>query len=230
MFKTLKEVKNPDVLVVTPLLPNHDVSRETKVSIKRNNVKYTWIASIGDKNIPSNAQAAINFYLRYHKMPPFYIMIDRDIILGRNMLDKMVKVLNNYEYSNRNSFNIGYAYANFEFKGHINHKFPAIPFDINKLLEANYISSNSMFRMEIIKNIGLVTDDKYKRLLDWAFLIKCYSNGYIGVPVHNANFIAKSTKQDISAGDNKDYKLKYKRVYEDFIRPLLNNKKFLDKE
>ena len=39
------ECKDPEVLVVTPLLPDHEVSRETKVSMKRNNTRYTWVKS-----------------------------------------------------------------------------------------------------------------------------------------------------------------------------------------
>jgi hypothetical protein len=45
--------------------------------------------------------------------------------------------------------------------------------------------------------------------------------GYLGVPVPEANFVAKSTKSDISAGSQQDYVIKYKRVFEDFIRPII---------
>lgn len=213
------ECKDPEVLVVTPLFPDHEVSRETKVSMKRNNTRYTWVKSYGDKNIPSNALEAIKWYKSFKNLPPYYIMIDRDISMGRGMLDKMVAMLKKFEWAEK----VGYAYATFEFKGHINQKFNADPFDINRLLQANYISSNSMFRSEIIEKVGLVTDEKYKRLLDYAFLLKAFKMGYLGVPVPQASFVAKSTEKDVSAGSQQDYVVKYKRVFEDFIKPIINN-------
>jgi hypothetical protein len=214
----IREEKNPEVLVVTPLLEGHDISRETKVSIQRNKTKFFWVKSIGDNNIPTNAQKAINWYTDFKKLPPYYLMVDRDIVMGRGMIDKLVAALKKFEWAKDK---IGYAYASFEFKGHLNHKFPAKPFDINSLVQGNYISSNSMFRSELLEKVGLVKDDQYKRLLDYAFLLKCFKFGFVGVPVPEASFVAKSTKNDISAGSNEDYKIKYQRVYEDFIKPLL---------
>jgi hypothetical protein len=73
----------------------------------------------------------------------------------------------------------------------------------------------------VVDEVGLVTDDQYKRLLDYAFLLKCFKMGYIGIPESNAHFIAHSTENDISAGSHDDYQLKYGRVYHDFIRPIM---------
>jgi len=215
----MKECKNPEVLVVTPLLPDHEISRETKISIKRNRTQFAWIKSYGDKNIPANAMEAIKYYKSFKPLPPYYLMVDRDIVLGRGMIDKLVGMLKTHSQFKQ----AGYAYASFEFQGHVNQKFPADPFDINRLLQANYISSNSLFRSEVIEEVGLVTDDKYKRLLDYAFLLKCFKAGYVGLAVPQASFVAKSTKNDISAGSQEDYVTKYKRVFEDFIQPIINN-------
>lgn len=215
----MKECKAPEVLVVTPLLPDHEISRETKISIKRNKTQFSWIKSYGDKNIPANAMEAIKYYKSFRQLPPYYLMVDRDIVLGRGMIDKLVGMLKTHSKFKQ----VGYAYASFEFQGHVNQKFPADPFDINRLLQANYISSNSLFRSEVIEEVGLVTDDKYKRLLDYAFLLKCFKAGYVGLAVPQASFIAKSTEKDISAGSQEDYTIKYKRVFEDFIQPIINN-------
>ena len=216
----LVENKNPEILVVTPLLEGHTVSKITKKTIKRNDIPFFWLTSEGNYNIPTNAQAGIDWYKKkFQKLPPCYIMIDRDIEMGRNMLDRLYKTLELW----RMNGNIGYSYATFQFQGHVNMDFPARPFDINRLVQGNYISSNSMFRSDVIEEVGLVTDDKYKRLLDYAFLLKCFAKGYFGVPQHKAWFIAHSTKDDISAGSQDDYKLKYMRVYEDFIKPLIKN-------
>lgn len=215
----LKECKNPEILVVTPLLPDHKVSKITKKTIKRNEIPFYWISSAGNNNIPTNAQEGINWYKHnFSELPPYYIMIDRDIEMGRRMLDRL------YVKLNSNCFDIvAYVYATFEFKGEINAQFPARPFDINRLVKANYISSNTMFKSSVIEEVGLVTDDKYVRLLDYAFLLKCFGKGYVGIPEPTAWFIAHSTKNDISARGQEDYKNKYLAVYEDFIQPLLKN-------
>ncbi len=211
----LKEDKNPQVLVVTPLLPGHKVSRDTKISIKRNETPFVWLTSQGNSNIPTNAQLGINRYKSNHKLPPYYLMIDRDIILGRGMIDRLVKKISTSTKPDV------YAYASFEFRGYVNQKFPARPYDINMLTQHNYISSNSLFRMDILEEVGLVTDDKYKRLLDWAFLLKLHLNGYQGIPVPDAKFVAISTGTDISAGSPEDYQIKRDRVLEDFVMPIV---------
>jgi hypothetical protein len=217
-IKTIHEEKNPEILVVTPLLPEHGVSGVTKKTLKRNNVPFYWVSSAGKNNIPTNALQGIEYYKKkFGKLPPYYMMIDRDIEAGRGLLDRL-----HYKLEKSNA-NIGYCYATFEFRGHINHQFPAMPFDINRLVMGNYISSNTMFKSHVIQEVGLVTDDQYKRLLDYAFLLKCFRMGFMGVPEPKAYFIAHSTKNDISAGSNEDYRLKYKRVFDDFIKPLLEN-------
>ena len=213
-IKIVKECQNPEVLVVTPLLPDHKISKITKKTFNRNETPIYWLSSAGNNNIPTNALEGIKWYKNeFGKLPPYYIMIDRDIELGRGMLDRL------YEKLRKNPA-IGYCYATFQFKGYMNIDFPAMPFDINRLVQCNYISSNSLFRSNVIEQVGLVTDNKYKRLLDYAFLLKCFKIGYVGIPEHNAWFIAHSTKDDISAGSQEDYKEKYMRVYEDFIKPL----------
>lgn len=215
----IKSTKNPDVLVITPLLNGHKISRDTQISIKRNYVKYFWIAVEGNNNIPTNLLQGLNWADSDNliRKPKYYIMIDNDITLGRNMLDKLFKKLE----ASKNEL-VSYSYASFRFEGSTNFEFPAVPFDAERLKKVNYISSNSMFKWNIWKEIGLVTDEKYKRLLDWAFLLKCLSKGYIGIPVPEANFIAKSNPDSISSGSSQDYFLKHKRVIDDFVKPFFN--------
>lgn len=209
------ESAEPKILVVTPLLPGHSVSNETKKTMEKNDISITWIASEGNNNIPKNAKLGIEWYVKnYYHMPEYYIMIDSDIKMGKNMLDKLERILSS------KPFDIAFSYASFEFKGHINAKFPAAPYNIIRLLQHNYISSNSLFRLPIVRKVGLVTDDKYKRLLDWAFLLKLFYNGFSGVPCPDASFIARSTKNDISAGSQEDYNIKRERVLQDFGVPI----------
>lgn len=216
MIKIIQEVKDPEILVVTPLLSGHKISGVTRKTLKRNDIPFFWLASEGNQNIPKNALEGIEWYKKqYGKLPYYYMMIDRDIEAGRGLLDRLYNKLESTPLS------VGFSYATFQFKGHINADFPAMPYDINRLIQANYISSNSMFVSSVIEDVGLVTDDKYRRLLDWAFLLKCYRHGIIGVPEPKAWFIAHSGKDDISAGDSQDYHIKYKRVFDDFVVPLL---------
>lgn len=217
-IKIIVKCEYPEILVVTPLLPDHKISKITKKTLKRNKIPFYWISSSGNNNIPTNAENGMKWYKnKFGKLPPYYIMIDRDIEAGRGLLDKLYTKLHNTQLP------ISYCYATFQFQGHINRDFPAKPYDINELVKSNYISSNTMFLTEIVEHVGLVKDDKYKRLLDWAFLLKCFSMGFIGTPEPKAYFIAHSTKDDISAGNTNDYQIKAKRVYKDFILPLLNN-------
>lgn len=214
-IQIVKKQDNADVLIVTPLLPGHKISKETKNSIKRNDLKYEWISSEGNNNIPTNVWYALKEYKRIKRLPKYYIMIDNDVIMGRHMLDRLYVILKNSDK------NIAFSYASFEFKGHINHKFPAIAYDLDRLVRANYISSNSMFKSDIVMDVGLVTDEKYKRLLDWTFLLKLAGKGYYGINVPTANFVAISRKEDISAGSDEEYKEKSRLVYQDFIIPLI---------
>jgi hypothetical protein len=218
-IEIIKECRNPKILVVTPLLPEHKVSKITKKTLKRNDIDYYWISSSGNNNIPTNALEGIKWYKnKFCRLPEYYMMVDNDIEAGRNLLDRLYNMLS------KTTDNIGYCYASFEFKGHINVKFPAINFDANRLIQSNYISSNSLFKSEVIEKVGLVTDDKYRRLLDWAFLIKCLGEGYIGINQPNASFVAYSDKKSVSSGSNDDYQVKYRRVFEDFIKPLIERK------
>ena len=217
--KIITNCKNPEILVSTPLLPGHKISKITKKTLKRNDINYIWLSSSGDNNIPTNHIGCMEWYKKnIGKLPPYMFFLDRDINLGRHALDRLHNSL--VKESLRSDSIYGYAYASFKYTGYIKHEFPAVPFDPRKLLQSNYISSNSLYCTEVIEKVGLVTDDKYRRLLDWAFLIKCFGQGIIGTPCPSATFEVISTKDDISSGDNDDYLLKHSRVHEDFIMAL----------
>ena len=97
-----KDVDRTRLLIVTPLLPGHKVSKETKVTVKRNKVPYIWLESIGNNNIPVNTQNGIDWYKENRgELPEYFIMIDNDIILGRGMLDKLIKKLRSQKHCPR---------------------------------------------------------------------------------------------------------------------------------
>ena len=215
-FKVVTESKDPKILVVTPLLPGHKISKETKKTIKRNDVPYTWITSEGNNNIPTNLKLGLEWF---NPLPPFYFMLDNDIILGRGILDRLVRKLEKEPYF------VAFTYASFQFKGTVNQAFPAMPYNIERLLQHNYISSNSLFRSDVVMKIGLVTEQYLERLLDWAMILKLYYHGYIGMPTPEANFIAVSTPKDISARSSDDYNIKRFRVLKKYGEPIINDMK-----
>lgn len=211
MLKILHQDKNPEFAIITPLLPDDKISRKTKVTIKRNKKPYVWASHLAYMNVASNFDAGISELKKLINLPPYIIKIDNDIEWNRNSLDFMVDTLN------KSDNNIAYCYCSFEYKGVINKKFPADPFDPKRLMNMNYISSNSMFKTSVINNIPLVTDDKYKRLLDWAYFLLLLKNGYGGIPCQKGYFIAHASVDSISSGGQEDFRIKYNRVKKDFI-------------
>jgi len=218
-YKIIKESKKPRIIIVTPLLPGDKISKDTKKSIKRNSIEYSWITSTGKNNIPTNIELGLKWYLK-RKQPDYVLPLDNDIILGRYMLDRLVQKMDKIKK--------GYCFASFKFKGYTNVEFPNIDFDISKLLQSNYISSNSLIYIKSLKEIGwFVKDDKYKRLLDWALWLKFLWYGYVGTPCPEAKFTAISSKEDISSQGSDDYKIKSQRVIQDFVKPFVERERDL---
>ncbi len=212
----IREDEDSELIIATPLLPGHKISRETRTSIKRNTIPYTWITCSGKNNIPTNWWYGTRQYKQKRgSIPPYLLPLDRDIQLGRFMLDRMLETVK------QSSKQYAYCYCNFEFKGSVNNKFPCQPYDINRLLQGNYISSNSMIKYDFLEHIeGPVMDDMYKRLLDWALWLKFFQQGYYGIPCPTANFTAFSDADSISAGTSEDYQKKHRRIHRDFVIPI----------
>ena len=216
-IEIIREDDYSELLVATPLLPGHKISRETKVSIKRNGIPFTWITCTGENNIPTNWWYGSKKYfeMRSTLTIPYILPLDRDIKLGRHMLDRMLETIKESKEQ------YAFCYCNFEFKGTINNKFPCQPYDINRLLQGNFISSNSMMKYDYLELIdGPVMDDMYKRLLDWALWLKFYQYGYYGIPCPTADFVAYSDEDSISAGTAQEYQQKHQRVHRDFVIPI----------
>jgi hypothetical protein len=213
MIKVIKDCKNPLVLVITPLLPEHEISNETRISIKSNKIYYKWISFTSNRKHAANVQAGIDTYkIEYGQLPEYLLILDRDIICGRKMIDRLHKVLFDEPK------NIGFSYCSFEYKGHINIRFHASPYDIDRLQKGNYISSNSLYRTSVIDDVGgFIVEEQYHRLSDWAMWLKIYNYGYIGTPCYDTSFIAISTEKDISAGSNEEYQITKKIVQDNFI-------------
>lgn len=211
MLNILRQDKNAEFCIITPLKPGDKISRDTKISVKRNDKPFIWATYESDNNVARNFKLGFQELKKNVKMPPYTIKIDADTLWSRNTLDNMVNVLSN------TSKYIAYCYCSFEYKSVINQKFPAKEFNSKSLQKMNFISSNSMFKTAILEEIELVTDDYYKRLLDYCYFLKLLNNGYIGIPCQMGYFIATVNEDSISAGGSQDFKLKYNRVKKDFI-------------
>jgi hypothetical protein len=213
MLKIITKHKKPEILVMTPLLTGHKISGETRTTIKRNTTPYTWASFESNRKHAANCQAGIEEFQKQYKFLPKYIFIlDRDIILGRGLIDKLYNLLKITEP------NVGYAYCPFEYKGYVNHKVPPKIWSSTELKKNNFISSNSLIKTEMWKKIGgYVTEEKYHRLSDWSFWLKAYNNGYKGILCENTSFIAMSTENDISAGDKNEHRITKELIIKDFI-------------
>jgi len=217
VYREIQIAQNSDILAITPLLPGHKISKETKIGLKRSDILFNWVSYEANQNIPTNVTCGIEEFKRRYKDPKFVMIIDRDIIPNRNMLRKIRETLH------RTGDDIAYCYANFEFKGTVNARFVGLEFNPMNLLNSNYISSNSMIKYEKLKEVGgFVTDNKYRRLLDWALWLKFLAAGYHGILCKDAYFIAISDENTVSAGTKEDYQSKYLRVKEDFVKPMLD--------
>lgn len=216
MLKIIRECKNPDILIITPLLTGHTISRETKISIKRNDIPYIWASYTSENKHAYNCQAGIDsFYKQFKYLPRYIFILDRDIICDRNMLDKFYKIIT---ISNNQ---VAYVYCGFEYKGHINLKIPATIYNITALKLQNYISSNSLYKTDALLKVGgFVTDTDTHRISDWATFLKFAINGYKGILCANTSFIAISSPNDISAGNIQEYRSARKLIEERFISKL----------
>jgi len=214
-FNTINKTKNPDILMITPLAKGDIVSYQTLNIISDNDIEIDWITFTGDGNPYQNFNSALELYKTQYSLPKYIIKIDNDINAKKNMLFDMKRTL---DYSKSN---VAYTYCSFNFTGYLNLTINAIPFNSDKLGKTNYISSMSMMKSECLEEIGgVVTDNKYFRLLDWALWLKFLNNGYIG-EVTNTSFTAYASKNSISNKGHDDYKKKALRVIEDFYVPFV---------
>ena len=215
-MKIISKQANPVILIVTPLFTGHTIYKECSRSLKRNDTPFDWISFEGKNEKPKNIQLAIDEYRHINKLPQYIQVLDRDIICGRHMLDRLYDTLKDTDSS------IGFAYCPFEFKGHVNMKIPPLEYDINRLIKGNYISGNSLFKTDVLLNVDGFNAEQYlHRLNDWAIFLRLYREGYAGILCKNAYFTAISKENDISSGSNEEYVIFHKYVVDKYVKPLL---------
>lgn len=209
-IKVLHLSESPEFSIVTPLKTGDSISNATMDSLFKCCVNFNWISVESDNNVMKNFEIGFFELLKRKQLADHVIKIDNDTEWTEDTLEEMSFVLQ------ESDDNVAYTYCSFQYSGYINNSFHAIDFNREKLKQGNYISSNSMFKSKVIYDIGLVTDDQYVRLLDWAFLLKCLKNGYIGKP--SAGFFTAYSSQDsISSRSIEDYNIKKERVIKDFL-------------
>jgi hypothetical protein len=215
MLKIVKECKNPAILVITPLAPGRKISSQTKASIQRNYIPYVWASWESPHYHARNVQDGINAYKKEYGLPEYIQVLDDDIILNRHTLDRFHRVIV------ESPDNIGFVYCPFSYRGHINISFPAISYDIHRLMRGNWISSNSLYKAKVIEEVGgFVIEDDTQRLSDWALWLRMYLHGYIGELCPNTSFVAVSSPKDLSAGSTEEYRRAEALIIERFVNPI----------
>lgn len=218
MLNIIKKTQDAKILVVTPLLTRRKISGQTRASIQRNDIPYTWVSFKSGAKHAWNVQACIDAYeKKYNNLPEFIQVLDDDIIMGRHMLDRF------YELLKKSHSKIGYVYCPFSYRGHMEVSFPPIEFDPIKLMKGNWISSNSMYRTSAIKAVGgFVVEPDTHRLSDWAMWLKLYIKGYMGKLCTKTSFVAMSTSKDISAGGVDEFQIARDTIVRRYITPHLS--------
>jgi hypothetical protein len=216
MLKVIRHEKTAPILFVTPLLTGRKISSQTRTGIQRNKILYSWVSFESGAYHAKNVQSCIDsFKARFRYLPKYIQVLDDDITPGRFMLDRFYAVLS------KTPDNEAFTYCPFSYKGHINVSFPAMEFDIERLVRANWMSSNSLYKTSVIEEVGgFVVEDDIQRLSDWAFFLRLYAHGYIGKLCPNTSFVAASSKTDLSAGSDEEYHKTKELVTERFIKPL----------
>lgn len=146
-----------------------------------------------------------NFYSFYGswKNPSieYFIYVDDDLGLNPAFLFTLISALDMHPKT-------AYAYCDFQWKGHFQHRQQAIPFDSEVLRQQPYISMMSMFRMSCLLQVEQpLIDEELERLEDWALFLKLLNHGYQGLYIPGfMGFYAYSKEGDNSARGIKDYR------------------------
>lgn len=216
MFNVIQKVKNPVSVVLTPLRTTDTIHKDLKKSLKRNNILFDWVSYSSDANCPQNANFAWENYIKtFNFYPETLIKLDNDIEPEYHFLDKLYYVLKN------SSEKIGYSYCSFEMYGVKNLKFPVKKFSVKELLIQNYISSNSLIKMNAFLSVGGFNCNKeYERLCDWVCWLKLLEKGYEGIPCLNTFFKTELKQDSISNRSVEDYYSKYRKILKEIVEPL----------
>ena len=215
MYRVIRKLKSPKYLVITPLKTGDKISKKTKKGVKRNKLSFDWLSYESFCNIPTNTTLALEQY-RKERDVEYVIKVDNDITMDNGLLDEMYYVLKN------SGDDVGYVYCGFSFIHELGMKTTFNKeFNVSDLLQHNYISSNSMIKVNALDKVGgFVTDEKYERLLDWALWLRFLYYGYRGIRIDTKRFETPLNMNGVSSRGHNDYQIKRGRVIHDFVLPI----------
>jgi len=146
----------------------------------------------------------------------FVVFCDADIFFYPNALERMMDVL-------KRNANADFVYSDFIWKseedGYLM-MMKAIPWNVQRLYEKNYISFVSLVKTSIAER-AMPLDKTIDRLQDWDFWLTLAQKGFMGKYISESLFIAILKSSGISSRDNMDY-LKWKQVIQNKHRKLRN--------
>lgn len=108
----------------------------------------------------------------------YVLFCDADVVMKPDMLEKMVKVLDE-------NFNVSYVYSAFKFGWK---KFKLWEFDADKLKQMPYIHTTSLIHRDHFPGF----DPNLKRLQDWDLWLTMLEKGYVGKWIPEVLFTIKS--------------------------------------
>lgn len=132
---------------------------------------------------------------------PFIFFCDDDILLPANYLQSLYNTL-------IKNPDIGFAYTGYygvvlhpeTHPVHGNFQIPPVPFSIERLKQANFISTMTLVRKELFP----MFDENLKRLQDWDIWLTIVKNGSRGILVPNLMFFAYYLDAGITSNTNSE--------------------------
>lgn len=132
---------------------------------------------------------------------PFIFFCDDDILLPANYLQSLYNAL-------IKNPDIGFAYTGYygvvlhpeSHPVHGNFQIPSVPFSIERLKQANFISTMTLVRKELFP----MFDENLKRLQDWDIWLTIVKNGSRGILVPNLMFFAYYLDAGITSNTNSE--------------------------
>lgn len=115
----------------------------------------------------------------------YVIFWDADLIARPEMLEKMLKALDDHP-------KVSYTYSSFKFGWKT---FECGPFDAEKLRKMNYITTTSLIRREHFPGF----DEALQKFQDWDLWLTMLEQGYIGCWVSEVLFTIKPRRAGISS-------------------------------
>ncbi|NJO61965.1 MAG: glycosyltransferase [Richelia sp. RM2_1_2] len=132
---------------------------------------------------------------------PYVFIMDDDILLPRNLLQKMVWALEKNPSK-------GYAYCGYHgivlhphthpMRG--NFQIPSMPFNGQRLRQGNYISTMSLIRRECFP----MFDESLRRYQDWDLYLTMLERGIEGVFIPETKFYAYYLDEGITSNTNNE--------------------------